>query len=142
MNINYENEYFNKIYDEIKEIEKSNNLKEILMEDIKINDLVCIFFSPDSQKNINILYPKIGKVVSIEDEINIDPFTDKKIKLKKINIINLNNNINLINKIILSNNIIWDNIKQFLEIENLLHESVSYYGSSLGYTYYIYKINK
>ena len=51
------------------------NKEKILINDIsdlKINDIVHINFIPDSQKYINDLFPKFGKIISIDDKIIIE----------------------------------------------------------------------
>jgi predicted metalloenzyme YecM len=95
---------FNKIKNYIKDKNKIN----IEVSDIKIDDVVCIEFIPYSQKYLNELYPKCGKVISINN-INNEYF-----------------------------NMIIKNLDGCEE--ELLHQSVSYLGDSLGYSYSIYKI--
>jgi len=88
----------------INEYISNNNKKEISIDELKIDDIIKIEFIPDSQKYIYDLYPKFGKIISINNDNNII-------------IKNLDNNF-----------------------ENLLHDSVSYYGDSLGYSFIIFKI--
>jgi predicted metalloenzyme YecM len=64
--INEENIYiyeFDKIQNYIENKIKIN----IEVSDVKIDDIICIEFMPYSQKYINELYPKCGKVISINN---------------------------------------------------------------------------
>jgi len=92
--------------------------KPININDLKIGQQIYINFIPYSQKYLDILNSKIGTIYSINkfnyfDEISNRNETRYDIKIK--------NNEG--------------------EIGDLLHESVSYYGNSLGYDYCIYLLN-
>ena len=61
-------------FDSYYEFIKSKNLIDIDINDIKEGDLIAIEFIPNSQKYLDILYPKIGTIVNINkniDEIKI-----------------------------------------------------------------------
>ena len=40
---------------------------EINIDDLKINDIIIINYTPNSQRYIYDLYPKFGKIIRIED---------------------------------------------------------------------------
>jgi len=80
--------------------------------DIKINDIIIIYFYPNSQKYIYDLYPKAGKVIKIDsndmniENITIKPFNDK------------------------------------YNTDKLSHDWLGYFGNSRAYDYEIYKLKK
>lgn len=67
------NEHFNKINEQINNYINTilSNKQKIAIDDIsnlELNDIIHINFIPDSQKYIYDLYPKFGKIISIENE--------------------------------------------------------------------------
>jgi len=72
------NEHFNKINEQINNYINTIllNKQKIAIDNIsnlELNDIIHINFIPDSQKYIYDLYPKFGKIISIEnDEIIIE----------------------------------------------------------------------
>jgi hypothetical protein len=62
----YENHYMN-----INRIIDGRKLQEISIKDINIGDKVYITFTPDSQKYIYTLYPKLGTIIDINTEKDI-----------------------------------------------------------------------
>ncbi len=113
--------------DEIKNYEESTDyitnlianskIKPIEISDLQVNDTVYINFYPNSQKYIYSLYPKYGKVLSIKLDKHFDNLEKKYYQNYIIKIQNHNG-----------------------LIENLLHDGVSYYGTSLGYDYSLYLV--
>jgi hypothetical protein len=75
-------EQFNKKNDQINSyintflLNKEKNLINDI-SDLKINDIVHINFIPDSQKYINDLFPKFGKIMFIENNQIIIENLDK-----------------------------------------------------------------
>ena len=112
-----EYEYYIKCNNIITNIIVNKTCILIDINDIKIGDNIYINFIPDSQKYIYELYSKCGSVESIEIKNQINPYTDKNENYYKIIIKNSSDNL-----------------------EELFHEGVSYLGTSLGYSYFIYLI--
>lgn len=102
--------FYNNKFNIINNIIKDKEISVIDIENLKIDDYVYIIFTPDSQRYIYNLTPKIGTVK---------------------NILSKNKYINNFPDIIILND---DNVE-----ENLLHGSYSLYGS-LGYSFIIYLI--
>ena len=110
--INYEsiNNKINSLLEHVK-------IKSIDIYDLKVGDTVYINFTPNSQRYIYNLYPKYGKILSIDFNKIYDEIDNKYYE---------NNIIKIINH---------DNI-----IDDLLHGGVSYYGQSLDYDYSLFLI--
>lgn len=103
--------YFNKIQNEIYNKITLNKLIPVEILDLKIGDKILVNFYPYSQKHISSLHSKMGTIKNIEfDKLNDDVTSFVTIK----------------------------NYKE--EVENLLHEGISYYGDTLGYNYSIFLI--
>ena len=120
----------NKKAEEFKEKHLSLNpnsewiIKDI--SDIKVDDQIVIYFYPDSQRYINDLYPKYGKVKKIltDEELQIDEETKKEVYSDSD----------------------FDLERLIIETEDMYETSgahgwVSYYGNSRGYFYTIYILN-
>ena len=103
--------YFNKVQNEIYNKITLNKLIPVEILDLKIGDKILVNFHPYSQKHISSLHSKMGTIKNIEfDKLNDDVTSFVTIK----------------------------NYKE--EVENLLHEGISYYGDTLGYNYSIFLI--
>jgi len=120
MSIEYNTEY-NEILTKVESYKssfKTDSLDwfRIAFSDIKVGDKLIIYYYPDSQRYINVIYPKFGDVIKIDSEIQMtnDFFSEKNIE-----------------RLTLKNQ----------EIEyNASQPWCSYYGNSRGYVYDIYRL--
>jgi len=130
-----EYEKYNKMVNKFKK----NNIKstrffkkwiKVDYSNLKINDIVIIYFYPDSQKYLYSLYPKAGKVIKInnDNDINMEDLTPEE-------------------KMLFSNHTIenitikpFNNKKYANDI--LSHDWLGYFGNSRSYDYEIYKLTK
>jgi len=90
----------------------------VYISKLKINQNIYITFIPHSQKYLDILLPKKGKIISIQKNIYYNEYLERSEFNYDIKIQNENG-----------------------LVEKLLHDSVSYFGNSLGYEYTIYLID-
>jgi hypothetical protein len=67
----YEIEEYEKTTEEIQSQIANKKLKKVKLNEINIDDVVYICFSPCSQKYIYTLVPKLGKVICIENKKKI-----------------------------------------------------------------------
>jgi len=118
---------------------KKNNIKsdkflkkwiKVDYSDIKINDIIIIYFYTYSQKYLYSLYPKAGKVIKIDNnnDVDMDDMTiDEKNIFSDYTIENIT-------------------IKQFnsnkYSTDKLSHGWLGYFGNSRSYDYEIYKLRK
>jgi hypothetical protein len=98
-------------------VSQIKTITKIDIDDLEINQKVKIDFIPYSQRYIWDLYPKIGTIVNYKKEKCYNKEINQHYNVYDIKIINQNG-----------------------EIEDLLHDGVSYLGYDLGYCYTIYLI--
>jgi hypothetical protein len=103
--------YRNKLKSETKDWFRIN------FSDVKVGDFIIINFYPDSQRYIDELYPKFGKVCKIDSEVIPSNNIHSDITIERLTLVYSDNEI------------------------NAAHPWCSFYGNSRGYCYDIYRLD-